>query len=244
MSLVVAIRDKGRFVLGADKQSSTGFNKDHTSTKIWEVPRLKGAVMGGVGSARASQIIQNTPIADKNDIDAVGDINTEWIITSLIPCIVAALRNNGVKCDVPEDGSCVMMPNAFLFAYKENAWMIWNDLSVTEVEDYIAIGSGSDVANGALFATQERNPFDRIVTAIDAAAETTLYVDNGVDLLTTNTLKSDAKAIAGALGVDLGALKKALTAASEKPGEKANKKKSKKSKKAVKGRDEDEQDGE
>lgn len=234
MSLVVAIRDKGRFVLGADKQSSTGFNKDHTSTKIWEVSRLKGAVMGGVGSARASQIIQNTPIADKNDIDAIGAINTEWVITSLIPCIVSALRTNGIKCDVPEDGSCVMIPNAFLFAYKENAWMIWNDLSVTEVEDYIAIGSGSDVANGALFATEDKNPFDRIVTAIDAAAETTLYVDNGVDILTTGTLKSDAKAIAGALGVDLAALKKALAATSEGESEKPQKKKKKKSKKVAK----------
>lgn len=243
MSLVVAIRDKGRFVLGADKQSSTGFNKDHTSTKIWEVPRLKGAVMGGVGSARASQIIQNTPIADKNDIDAIGNINTEWIITSLIPCIVTALRANGIKCDVPEDGNCVMIPNAFLFAYKENAWMIWNDLSVTEVEDYIAIGSGSDVANGALFATQEKNPFDRIVTAIDAAAETTLYVDNGVDMLTTSTLKSDAKAIANALGVDLDALKKALTTAAEESDKKPKKKKSKKSKKVVKEKS-DEQDRE
>lgn len=234
MSLVVAIRDKGRFVLGADKQSSTGFNKDHTSTKIWEVPRLKGAVMGGVGSARASQIIQNTPIVDKNDVDAIGDINTEWIITSLIPCVITALRNNGIKCDVPEDGNCVMMPNAFLFAYKENAWMIWNDLSVTEVEEYIAIGSGSDVANGALFATPDKNPFDRIVTAIDAAAETTLYVDNGVDLLTTGAVKSDAREIATALGVDLESLKKALTVTQGETEEKPKKKKSKKAKSAKK----------
>ena len=34
MSLVVAIHDKDRIILGADKQVSTGDSKDHTNTKI------------------------------------------------------------------------------------------------------------------------------------------------------------------------------------------------------------------
>lgn len=71
-----------------------------------------------------------------------------------------------------------------------------------EVEDYFTIGSGSDVAMGALFATQEKNPFERIVTAIDAAAETTLYVDNGVDILATKYYPADAKQIAKAVGAE------------------------------------------
>ena len=69
MSLVIAIRDKDRIVLGADKQVSTGGSKEHTSTKIWPVAELPGAIMGGVGSARASQIIQYANIIDKNLID-------------------------------------------------------------------------------------------------------------------------------------------------------------------------------
>jgi len=35
MSLVVAIKDKDRIVMGADKQVSAGDSKDHTNTKIW-----------------------------------------------------------------------------------------------------------------------------------------------------------------------------------------------------------------
>ena len=34
MSLVIAIKDKNRIVLGADKQTSVGNNKDHLATKI------------------------------------------------------------------------------------------------------------------------------------------------------------------------------------------------------------------
>lgn len=93
------------------------------------------------------------------------------------------------------------MPNTFIFAYKDKAWMIWNDFSVSEITDYLAIGSGSDIAKGALFATQDKNPFERIVTGIDAAAINTLYVDNEIDLLATAVKPSDEKQINAALGL-------------------------------------------
>jgi hypothetical protein len=86
-----------------------------------------------------------------------------------------------------------MMPNAFIFAYKDRAWTIWHDLSVSEINEYFAIGSGSDVARGVLYATQDQDPFKRIVTSIDAAAESTLYVDDGIDLLATKRYEEDLK---------------------------------------------------
>ena len=207
MSLVIAIKDKDRVVLGADKQVSYGNNKDHSSTKIWEVAGLSGAVMGGVGSARASQIIQYADIVDKNALNSEPTI--EFIIRSLAPTICATLDANGVPCDVPTDpetgvrAGCVMMPNAFLFAYKDRAWMIWHDLSVTEIEQYFAIGSGAEVAKGALFATQGQNPFERIVTAIDAASEATIGVDDGIDLLVTEERNTDMKNVAKAFGIEI-----------------------------------------
>ena len=76
-------------------------------------------------------------------------------------------------------------------------------LSVSEIEDYFAIGSGSDVASGALYATKEKNPFERVVTAIDAAAETTLFVDDGIDVLVTEEHKDDEKLLAKALGIEI-----------------------------------------
>ena len=63
----------------------------------------------------------------------------------------------------------------------------------------MAIGSGADVAKGALFATQNKNPFERIVTSIEAAADATLFVDNGIDILVTAETKDDKKYIAKAL---------------------------------------------
>ena len=203
MSLVIAIKEKDRIVLGADKQASTGSSKDHTSTKIWNVSELPGALMGGVGSARASQIIQYSQIIDKN---FTGPINTEFVICVLVPTIAATLKANGVNT-ANEEADCTMIPNVFIFAHKNKAWVIWHDLSVVEIADYFAIGSGAEVARGALFATKEKNPFERIVTCIDAAAESTLFVDDGIDLLTTCDKQKDVKQIAKALGLDLSLLK-------------------------------------
>ena len=207
MSLVVAIKDKDRIVLGADKQASTGNSKDHTNTKIWELTELPGALMGGVGSARASQIIQYSQVVDKN---FNGPINTEFVICALVPTIAATLKANGVST-TNEEAECTMIPNVFIFAYKDKAWVIWHDLSVVEIADYFAIGSGSEVARGALFATKDKNPFERIVTCIDAAAESTLFVDDGIDLLTTCDKPKDAKQVAKALGFDLNILKDLTT---------------------------------
>lgn len=201
MSLVIAIKNKNRIVLGADKQVSTGDSKDHTNTKIWAVEELPGAIMGSVGSARASQVIQYSNVIDKNLLNE--EITTDFVICSLAPTIEAGLKANGVKVEIPEEGACEMMPNSFIFAYKDNAWMIWNDFSVTEITDYFAIGSGSDVARGALYATEDKNPFERIVTCIDAAADSTLFVDNGIDILATEDFEGDEILIAKAFGLDL-----------------------------------------
>ena len=199
MSLVVAIKDKDRIVLGADKQASTGGTKDHTNTKIWKLEELPGAIIGSVGSARASQVIQYSQIIDKNLITE--NIDTTFVVRILAPTLANGLRNNGIVVDHTEGSKCDMMPNAFIFAYKNKAWTIWHDLSVSEIDDYFAIGSGSDVARGALFATPDKNPFDRIVTCIEAAAESTLYVDNGIDLLATGSYEEDLTDMAIALGL-------------------------------------------
>ena len=222
MSLVIAIKDKNRIVLGADKQSSIGNNKDHQATKIWEVPNLEGALMGSVGSIRASQIIQFSEIVDKNALNS--EPTFDFVVRSLAPTIGATLNANGVKCAIPEspDGDsapCVMMPNAFLFAYKDRAWMIWHDFSVTEIYDYLAIGSGSDIAKGVLFATKDKNPFERIVTAIDAAAETTVYVDDGIDVLLTEERSADFKQFSKALGIEIKKVEKQVEHIEEKQDE-------------------------
>jgi hypothetical protein len=121
MSVIVAIKDKDRIVMGSDKQGTIGGSKDHTCTKIWEVIGLPGAIMGGVGSARVSQILQYSNIIDKNSFSE--NIDTAFIITSLTPIIQETLALNGIKCIVDEESisPIPLLPNSFIFAYKDKA---------------------------------------------------------------------------------------------------------------------------
>ena len=192
MSLVIAIKDNDRIVLGADKQASIGDSKEHTFTKLWDVIGLNGAVMGGVGTARASQILQYWNIIDKNYLDEKGEFDTDYVVNVLTQNIVEALKANGV---VVEDDKGVIIPNSFIFAYKDRAWMIYSDLSVGEIDDTLAIGSGSEIAKGVLYATKDKSPFERIITSIQAASENTLYVDDNVDLFTTVAVDGDEEVL-------------------------------------------------
>lgn len=227
MSLVIAIKDNNRIVLGADKQASIGDSKEHTFTKLWDVIGLSGAVMGGVGTARASQILQYWNIIDKNYIDENDEFDTNYVVNVLTPNIVDALKANGVVVEDERGG--VFIPNSFIFAYKDRAWMIYSDLSVGEIEDTLAIGSGSEIAKGVLYATKDKSPFERIITSIQAAAENTLYVDDNVDLFTTVAVDGDEEVL-----TELGILSPAEVTleepepeeeVEEKPKEKKSKKK-------------------
>ena len=203
MSLVIAIRDKDRFILGSDKQTSFGGNKSHDNTKIWELPECPNVLMGSVGMLRAAQIIQSSQILDLNELVKTGP-STSFIIHNVVPRIVNLLEENGFRVDATRNPNmdASTIPNSFIIACDDMAWTISSDLSVTEIDDYAAIGSGEAVAWGCLYATKNgKNSFDRIKTAIDAAAETTLYVDHEIDFLSTRPRSSDIPLIKKALGI-------------------------------------------
>lgn len=199
MSVVIAIKEKDRFVLGSDKQISFDNIKEHAATKIWRPVELPEMVIGSIGLARATQILQVSPIIDKNSI--YGEINTDFIIRSVIPNIVATLKAGGINVELKEKDICTIIPNDLILAYQDKAWIIYHDLSVVEITDSLAIGSGSDIAKGVLFATKNKNPFERAVMCIEAASKSNLWVDNSVDILTTKFYDKDIKLLNKALGI-------------------------------------------
>ena len=62
-----------------------------------------------------------------------------------------------------------MLPNSFLFAYEDQAWMIWNDLSVSEIED--AIQSGNDKGSVSLIASLAQLVIDGKLTLEQAKGQ-------------------------------------------------------------------------
>ena len=57
---------------------------------------------------------------------------------------------------------------------------------VEEVEDYEAIGSGADAALASLKHTTDEPVYDRLIKALDAAADISLYVSDPYVVMDTN----------------------------------------------------------
>lgn len=203
MSLVVAIRDGNRFILGADKQASSWNNKVHTATKIWET-EYENCCIGSVGTARGSQVIQYIKGLLDNAGFGKAELDDAFIHLQLPRTLYETLKAHGVL--VEDSTREFFLPNAFFIAYKDRCWKINQDLSVEEVEDYDAIGSGEDVAQGVIetaLAYGEKNPYMVISHAIDIAAEKTLYVDHEIDFVETGHTKKDTINKLDALGIEV-----------------------------------------
>ena len=203
MSLVIAIKDKDRFILGADKQASGWNNKNHTATKIW-FTEYEGCCIGSVGYARASQVIQYI----KGLLDNAGfgkdALDDAFIHLQLPRTLYETLKAHGVIADMPDQ--TFTLPNAFFIAYKDRCWKIWEDLTVDEVEEYDAIGSGQDIALGVIetsYMYNEKNPYQIIANAIDIAAEKTLFVDHEIEFVETAPEKKDIINKMSALGYEV-----------------------------------------
>lgn len=185
MSVVVAVKDGDRFCLGADAQVS-GYNqkrfgkKNNKPFKIWNVLNADGAIMGGVGDLRDLQLLRYCEhLLDELSV-LKGEIDTKYMVNKLASKIHEVLSNgHSIK------GDAMCMNSMFILAFKDRAWVINENFSVLEVDEYDVIGSGAEVALGVLNTTSDEPVEGRITQAIQAAADNTLYVGGDIDTLHT-----------------------------------------------------------
>ena len=197
MSLVVVIKDNNRIIFGADKQLSIADICFHEAIKIWAQPTCPGLFTGVVGSLRIAQLLQYSDIITADIIDKTSDsLALDLIIMRLIPNLRMLLRNNGF---LEEQSNTLQF--SFIIAYKDRAFLIRSDFGIVEVNDYIAIGSSANIANGILYISADKDPFSRIALSIAAVSKYSAYVDNKIDFLVTKSIDTDNSQIINALNV-------------------------------------------
>ena len=207
MSVVIAIKENGVTYMAADTQISFGDSKRHLKSdslqKVWAVTDTPNCIMGGVGLARDLNLIRycTTELIPEASV-LKNEINVGTIMLNTVPAIFESIRTytqlvTGCDKDIP-------INSEFVLAYKDKVFDIAPDGTVEEVEDYIAIGSGADAALGSLKHTADEPVYDRLIKALDAAAESNLYVsepyvcmdtEHGelMDLLFDDMLEEDEK---------------------------------------------------
>ena len=187
MSVVVAIKENDRIYIGADSQVTKGGTrttlKNPNNYKIWRVDDREDSLMAHVGNLRDGCVVRlMNGIVD--DYDVFNDrIDYRFVVKYLMPEIVKNLKD--AQYVTVNDSYIDFIDSSFLFAHKDRLYQISSDLSVIEVDDCCAIGSGSDQAMGSLLSTEGQDPKTRIVKAIKASAASDIYVDYPIILVDT-----------------------------------------------------------
>ena len=192
MSVVVAIKENGKVYIGADSQVTKGGTrttlKNENNYKVWRVIGAPHCLMAHVGNLRDANVIRLMR-------DLVTDYNIyrehicfDFVVKKVVPDIVEELT----RYNLLKDGEKTeVLDSSFLFAYKDQVWVIGQDKSVIEIEDYVSIGSGSDQAIGSLLSTEGQDPRQRIVKAIKSSAASDIYVDYPIILTDTENGEFD-----------------------------------------------------
>ena len=179
MSVVVAIKHEGKIYMGSDSQVTKGGTRTTLSNpnnfKIWKIQGAENALMGHVGNLRDANIVR---LMDGviDDYDEFCDrVNFKFVVKYLVPEIISNLTR--AKFLKVKDEHVDYLDSSFLFAYKDKLFLISSDCSVIEIDDCVAIGSGSQEAIGSLLSTEGDEPVTRIIKAIRASAANDIYVD-------------------------------------------------------------------
>lgn len=194
MSVVVAIKENDNIYIGADSQVTRGGTrttlKNSNNYKVWKVRGVENCLMGHVGVSRDANIVR---LIDNlvTDYDVYKDaVDFEFVVKSVVPQIYRELCRAGY---ISDDPVLPMLESRFLFAFKNQLYVIGSDGCVIEIEDCVAIGSGENEAIGSLLSTDGQKPEERIVKAIKASAANDIYVD--YPIIMTNTKTTEFKVL-------------------------------------------------
>ena len=186
MSVVVAMKDGDRILVGCDSQITSGYTKStlRSQVKIWKPEDDKNIIMGHVGILRDANIVSTT---EKwvDELTAVNNsVDFKYVVRNIVPKMFSELRDCGRLKYI---NSMQSMESEFIFTYKNNAYMIECNGCVREVEDFIAIGSGERLSLGAwnTIKKQDVSAEEKLIYTIKAACENDIYVDYPIVIMNT-----------------------------------------------------------
>ena len=166
MSVIVAIKDKSRIVVGVDIRMSSGdtyIDSYPRRPKAIHVNKKRDIIVGGVGNIGLVDLLKQH-VLEYQEKDLY-TIDRAWIVKYIIPALVISVRDYEMT---DKEGK---MDGVLMLAIKDRAYIIGGNYSVDEVVKYAAEGSGREAALGSLYTTSKMmmTPEERIKTAIESA---------------------------------------------------------------------------
>ena len=163
MTCIAGLIDKGNVYMGADSAAVGGLNLIVRADQ--KVFVRDDFIMGFTTSYRMGQLLryklQVSPRPERIDV-------FEYMVTSFVEAVRKCLKDGGFaeKKDEKESGG------AFLVGYAGRLFCVEGDYQVEEhVLPYHAVGCGTEIALGALFANGHLKPEERVRQALEAAEQ-------------------------------------------------------------------------
>lgn len=182
MTTIVAVRCSDRIVMGGDSAgcNSSGLVELRSDPKVF---KRDGYLMGYTTSFRMGQILRYW--AELPEPSKSGDLHA-FMVRDFIPAIRDAYLEHGfaktfgrgeTKGEKNYSESGQAWGGQFLVGVRESLFIVHEDFQVGEpLLPHFAIGSGALVAFGALFATADLAPEERVQIALESAVEHTSCV--------------------------------------------------------------------
>jgi ATP-dependent protease HslVU (ClpYQ) peptidase subunit len=158
MTCIVGLVDKGDVYVGGDSAGVAGLS---ISIRADEKVFVNGPfIMGFTTSFRMGQLLR---YKFNPAVQTVNQNDMQYMVTTFIDTARKCFEDNGFG-DKSEGGT-------FLVGYHGQLYTINSDFQVGIPADrYDAVGSGSDLALGAMYATPKLTPIKRLTVALEAAS--------------------------------------------------------------------------
>ena len=168
MSVVVGIKQKGVWHLGADTQMSSGSFKDHYrkesnyKIKVYD----NGLIAGFVGTCSVIRTLR-----ERTDLFEVPEegLTMKFIVSSFLPKVYELFKEREFVKDADKGRPDLDLSMALV--YKDKCFLILGDLKVWEVSDSFSIGAGDEAAAISIKMTEGyKNVETRLLTAMRLAS--------------------------------------------------------------------------
>ncbi len=160
MSVIIAIKDNDRFVVGCDTRVSSNklyFDDYNMCPKAFHIN--ENTIVACAGSTCLANIVGS-------HLEEMDNISRETIISELLPNLSKELRGTPYIDNDYLDGE-------LMIAHKDKCFIVASNYNVLDVQDYGAIGSGGVTALSSLYTTEKQgySPEARILIAIEVTGK-------------------------------------------------------------------------
>lgn len=168
MTCIVGIFDKDGVYIGGDSAAVDSVELSYNTRMDEKVFKRGDMLFGFSVSFRMGQLLRyklRIPAHPRGMNDMT------YMITLFIDSVRKCFDDNAYTAMDTEDGG------AFMIGYRGGIYEILSDYQVSKSRDsYTAMGSGKAFALGAMFASKEKNPLEKIKVALGASVKFSMAV--------------------------------------------------------------------